>query len=358
MSRNTKRGFSIVEFSASVAFLGMMLLGIATLMSNIMKIYNKGLTVRNVNETGEAVIDKIRSVISKSGGEISINPTFASLGTNVVYIDDSSVRDTLSTYYIPLDSTYSDGGTTATVQAGGMFCAGDYTFVWNTAPSIQRATGYATSATSYSSGASFAGTWDSDAGRVLYINTDKNPLNDYEHIKGLGDSIVKYISSNLYAPRLAFTEGISDVWQAKAGYSSYSNYCQVVRKYKSDKRYASDAAALTRAMIDVPQSKKVWTDLLAPANKSQDINLALYNFGVLPATTNVNTNESFYQISFTLGTVDGGADINRTGNYCSGKGKSYAKIDGTLTTNTTANTQYCAINKFDFTAVQKGEASL
>ncbi len=375
MSKTTKKGFSIVEFSLSCVFLGMMLLGIATLMSNIMKIYNKGLTVRDVNETGESIVEKIRNIIARSGGQGNVNPSMQSAGSEL-YISEGEVKKKLYTYFIPIE--VSDQQVTgAKVQAGGIFCVDDYTFIWNTAQSIQRENSYTKQFKSGSAvgGNDFLNIWNSDSGKTLFVNI-------YDH----GTSVINYATMShfnsssmktfhdhyLYTPRLAYTQNIAPRWRSKSGYENMRNYCEVAEKYTTDN--ATDlgivvnasnpmtpekrALGMRRMFMDVQIKRDDWTDLLVYSSTQQDIDLAFHNFSVMPATTNLTTNQSFYQLSFTLGTVEGGINLNRTGNYCTGKRATFTTLGGDTSSSNTVNRQYCAINKFDFTAVQKGEASL
>lgn len=50
-----EQGFTLVELSLSMAFIAMLLLGIALLTIQISAIYNKGLTMRSVNESGRLI---------------------------------------------------------------------------------------------------------------------------------------------------------------------------------------------------------------------------------------------------------------------------------------------------------------
>ena len=52
------RGFTIIELMLAMAFLGTMLLGIATLIIRITNIYQKGLALRAVNSTGREIISR------------------------------------------------------------------------------------------------------------------------------------------------------------------------------------------------------------------------------------------------------------------------------------------------------------
>ena len=61
-----KQGFTIIELTISMAFIAMLLLGIATLTLLISSVYNKGLTLRAVNESGQLIAGDIQRTLNSS----------------------------------------------------------------------------------------------------------------------------------------------------------------------------------------------------------------------------------------------------------------------------------------------------
>lgn len=64
--RNTSKGFTLVELTLSMTFISVLLLGIALLTLQISTIYNKGMTVRAVNEMGQLVSSDIQRELNVS----------------------------------------------------------------------------------------------------------------------------------------------------------------------------------------------------------------------------------------------------------------------------------------------------
>ena len=83
-----------------------------------------------------------------------------------------------------------------------------------------------------------------------------------------------------------------------------------------------------------------------------EMDLAIYDLRILPATQNDTTKQIFFSGSFILATLRGGVNIESNGDFCTGEGN----LDGTdFTLN---DFDYCAVNKFNFSARATGEASV
>lgn len=64
--RNNEAGFTMVELTLSMAFIALLLLAIAILTLQISSIYNKGFTMRAVNESGQLIVSDIQRTLSGS----------------------------------------------------------------------------------------------------------------------------------------------------------------------------------------------------------------------------------------------------------------------------------------------------
>lgn len=106
---NTEKGFTLIELMLAMAFVSVLLLFIALTVLQIANIYNKGLTIKNVNQAGLTITSDIRQTIS--GGQ-PFDPTV--------------------TTGLCLQS--SNGGCpTTNLQdvVGGRLCTGTYSYIWN-----------------------------------------------------------------------------------------------------------------------------------------------------------------------------------------------------------------------------------
>ena len=108
MNHVTKRanaGFTIIELLLAMSFVAALLLAVALTIVQIGTIYNKGMTLKEVNQTGRVISDDIRRSIA-----------------------ESSAFDA-STSFLPVLS----GGR----EIGGRLCTGQVSYVWNYAWAIQ-----------------------------------------------------------------------------------------------------------------------------------------------------------------------------------------------------------------------------
>jgi prepilin-type N-terminal cleavage/methylation domain-containing protein len=103
-----RKGFTIIELMLAMSFVAVLMVSVAFLIIRVTAIYQKGLTIRSINQVGRNLTsDFIRAVA------------------------DSPVDDSLSSrdaYYYSLPST----GT----QMQGAFCTGKNSYLWNTGTAI------------------------------------------------------------------------------------------------------------------------------------------------------------------------------------------------------------------------------
>ena len=64
LTQSTKKGFTLVELSIALAFIGALLISIAVILINILAIYQKGLTLKSVDSVGRGLIDELSSAIN------------------------------------------------------------------------------------------------------------------------------------------------------------------------------------------------------------------------------------------------------------------------------------------------------
>ncbi len=84
-----QEGFTIIELTLAMAFIALLLLGIAMLTLQIGSVYNKGLTLRSVNESGQLVSSDIARTLNSARPASTLfieDATGGRLcGNNVVY---------------------------------------------------------------------------------------------------------------------------------------------------------------------------------------------------------------------------------------------------------------------------------
>jgi prepilin-type N-terminal cleavage/methylation domain-containing protein len=110
MSHDNKQGFTLIELMLAMTFIAVLLVAIAMTTIQISAIYNKGITLREVNQAGRSISDELQRSIS-SAVPFDVTPK----------VDNSPATET-SKYVV------RDGG--------GRLCLGRYTYVWNYGQSI------------------------------------------------------------------------------------------------------------------------------------------------------------------------------------------------------------------------------
>ena len=109
---NNREGFTIIELLLAMTFVSILLLGIAMTVIQIGSIYNKGLTMKSVDQAGRALSDDIRRTLSQSQPFIVNTSSF--YAGRLPATDRSALPD------------------------GGRLCTGLYTYVWNSGEALAK----------------------------------------------------------------------------------------------------------------------------------------------------------------------------------------------------------------------------
>ncbi len=296
-NKTSKEGFTLVELSLAMVFISLLALAIVLIITNTISSYRKGLTMSQINTTGSEIVDDIRVAIQNS----SANSIKRECGSR--YDTENSEGERV------LERCENDGGkylvsvtqyktikvSTAdkeekNMPVYGAICTGTYSYIWNS--------GYAFSKTS--SGVSEKA--------QLTVNGDDGDKNytDFRLLKVRDEK--RFICSSRFSKYPVSTE-----------VPSIGNDFYISKNEMGNE----EPEELLSAQSD----------------------LAIYNLEMMAPAETQNGTTLFYQGSFILGTIQGGADIKASGNNgC--KAPSEA---------TEANFDYCAINKFNFAARTGGE---
>jgi prepilin-type N-terminal cleavage/methylation domain-containing protein len=104
MSQGNTKGFTLIELMLAMTYISILLIAIAMTSIQISNIYNKGITLREVNQAGRAISDELQRNISLT---------------------------------VPFDVTPKDGSPATQLSkyvkrnGGGRLCIGRYTYAWN-----------------------------------------------------------------------------------------------------------------------------------------------------------------------------------------------------------------------------------
>lgn len=293
----TKSGFTIIELTLTMSFIGVLLITIAIVATNIVSIYQKGMTLKAVNSVGRGLIDEFTSAINLAPS-IDTTSLCNSLAPGNV---DGCIKDQAFKYVFQSIQN-SDGE-----QLGGLFCTGNYSYLWNTY---------------YSESA------DGGAGRLKLVYRDlsnnKHEISDFRLIR-FEDKTHRACSSVVntnYESNLDSTRTIDIQTLA----------------------YSSDTSPLWNR---IPEPK---TDFL----NEFDLDLTLYELTMFHLSQDSVTLRSFISGTFILATLRGDVDIMRSGDYCSVNTTATGGEDSGNINDLGSEFNYCAINKFNFAARTAG----
>lgn len=253
-----KKGFTLVELSLSLVFIGVLSLTIALIINNAVSSYRRGVTLNQVNTVGMELVDDIRGALQASPPD-----------RDKICGDNDGCKKA----YIQHEESILIDGKKETVPMYGAVCTGKYSYVWNS--------GYAVN----------------NNGEKVIVGEDS----DFRLAK----------------------------WDDPITESDKETICSM-----------SDGSTNNFTLPDKAKNKEI---LLAEDDENP---LALYDFVVQPPAVGPKGDTAYYTASFILGTVQGGININATGDFCKAPKDSGGAFD------------YCAINKFNFAAQATGGKSV
>lgn len=109
MTREYKKGFTIIELMLAMSFISVLLLAIAFTAIQVGKMYNRGMTLRSVNHSGRNIGDTLRRDFLQTDQRRITRPSSSDA---VIWV--------------------SDGGE----RMSGRFCLGYHSYLWNTPKAI------------------------------------------------------------------------------------------------------------------------------------------------------------------------------------------------------------------------------
>lgn len=238
--RRQRKGFTLVELMLAMSFVSVLLLSITMTAIQAGRIYNRGMVLRTVNQAGRDISDTLRRDFLQTNAAKIVIPE-GSTDKNPVIITE-------------------EGGTVI----GGRFCLGQYSYVWNTATTLN----------------------ESDMA---------HPSAAYTTVSGSDKTPVTLVRVDDRDGQLCQRDAVTSLYPSAI--------------------LATDTTQLL---------KSIGTD---------DVVIAIYDMSV-SRITNSEGSEQLYSIQFTLGT-SATEEINTLDGTC----KPPDDVD--------ANTDFCAINKFD-----------
>lgn len=319
-SSDVKSGFTMVELSLTMAFVAVLLITIAVITSNIMTIYQKGLTIKAVNSVGRGLTDEFITGITSAPAVDSVSLCGSHINDNNNTCRDDQAFNFVFQEYRPISGDFKGK------QLYGVFCTGNYSYLWNTY-------------------------YGEKAGKTITIK--------YNSKQYPGGFVAKDISNDANNPRLVrFKDSTYRLCSAVTG---------------NDYKPLLQDGALSSSEIDITQLRNAngtgYGNNVLPEEPEQgmldafDLDLELYDLTVYHIAQDPMTLRTYMPGSFILATTRGNIDINRSGDYCQPNQVLY-DAEGNLISGTEGDTSslndlgsefnYCAINKFNFAARTAG----
>lgn len=304
-----KKGFTLVELSLSLVFIAILSLTVAFIINDTVASYRRGVTLKQINTVGMDLVDDMRAAIQNSSTKSVVDDCKIIYNGGVMNKELEECEKNRGKSFVSIHKTgnvdLKNGNKLENIQLGGAFCTGTYSYIWN------------------------SGYFDSESVKTEWVTST-------EKIK------------------FKFKFSGTDVNNGVCTSEGKSVTCQDFRllKVRDESRAVCMAAAgkeynetINGNEIDITGSNEkdvAPIDLLASDERNGG--LAIYDFNVSGPAESMSHNASFYAVTFVLGTVQGGANITKAGNFCA-----------TPDDYSIENFDYCAINKFNFAAQAAGE---
>ena len=129
--RDKKSGFTIVEVTIAMAFIAVLVITLLMVGMRIASLYNKGITIRDVNSASRNIIRSMQDDIAASSSRMVVFYRKASSGSGGGGGSSSASSGAVKFATNLEEATkekihyYNDPNT------GGRLCTGSYTYIWN-----------------------------------------------------------------------------------------------------------------------------------------------------------------------------------------------------------------------------------
>ncbi len=308
--RRKKLGFTLIEMSFSILFIAILSLTLVMLTVNMMGNYQRGVVLKQINTTGNNLIDEFRSSIAASSAKNITDVCDNSFTLGAEY-DKCKNDNAYSAVYVVRNGNVQIGPSVDNVISNvplfGAFCSGTYSYIWNSG---------------YLFGDNYHPSISNRASFTYYDeNSVKKTKSDFKILKVRDPS-------RLVCTSKSQVNGLAGKTYINSGSST------LITGMDTFFDVTADADNLF-------QEEPV--DILA--NDSGNYNdFALYDLTIYRPAQDLTTRNVLYSGSFILATVSGGINIKANGDYCV-----------TPSDYVTGNFDYCAINNFNFAIRASGE---
>lgn len=310
-TQDEKSGFTLIELSFAMAFIAVLMIAITIVATNIIGIYQKGLTLKAVNSVGRGLVDEFTAAIN-SAPSVDTRSICSSLTNDAAAAQRCETDRAFAYIYQEQRSTPDSAGNS--YQYNGIFCTGHYSYMWNTYYGI-------------------------DQGRTVGLRYRAEDAIGKSYTEIAAPRLIRIVDRNY---RLCSSVVDGDY---QSHYANYGGANDNAPDYYLDIQ--------TLAHSSPSDSNPLWNPIPTPQGdmlREFDLDLMLYGLTIFPINQDAVTLRTYMSGMFILATLRGNVDIMRTGSTCdlhdpTGSGS-------ILSVGSEYN--YCAINKFNFAARTAG----
>ncbi len=132
-----KQGFTIIEITIAMAFISVLIITLLMVGMQIASLYNKGVTIRDVNSASRNIVRSMQDDIAASSSRMRVfyrEPVNSSGGTGGSSSGAATGSATLGAVRFATsleEATREDVHFYSSPTDGGRLCTGSYTYIWN-----------------------------------------------------------------------------------------------------------------------------------------------------------------------------------------------------------------------------------
>ena len=330
--RICRNGFTLVELSLSLVFIAILSIAVVLVMTSAISSYHRSITLNKVDNVGASLMRDMKDAIrtaSASSLKLLCEDNYGSGSNALADCEEDGGKNFASVVrYAKVKIGSIDNASNDSVPVFGAICTGTYSYIWNS--------GYFFNEYEYT-------VEDVDSAKLVYkLSSDNNTTT----VSGFKLLKVKDEARKVCAVAINNAGGDPGAGSDKSNYN-------VDRTGEAGSRIGNEFNLASVIPIDERPIQFLGDDSeIGSGTEGGQIeevknsgNLAIYNMTTTVSEQRGITKNAYYYNSFILGTVQGGINIDASGNTCATSEGDYRAVE---------NLDYCAINKFNFAALATG----
>ncbi|MBO4813131.1 prepilin-type N-terminal cleavage/methylation domain-containing protein [Candidatus Saccharibacteria bacterium] len=308
-------GFTLIELSLSIAFISVLSIIVVVLINGTISSYNRGLTLNRINTGGMDLVDEFRSALqnSKDGSALDECDKFKEGDENGGAYSECVEKGGKNFVSIVRYASIKQKGHSEIIEnipVYGALCTGLSSYIWNSgyfsSDDYTVENGVTAATLKYNSG--------DGSGETLFPNPDTDGGKVFRLIR-IDDEKRAVCASQLSIDNNgSYNDRYETSWESGVGGSEFD---------------ISDSLVLESGPEEI-----------LPSDGHND--LAIYYLDTAIPAESKSSKDIFYSVSMILGTVNGGINLSKSGDFCATPNEALQNMD------------FCAVNKFNFAVQANG----